>query len=296
MNKDNIFFGEVGLTTTSANYICNLAKEAYRLLDRALNNIQFYRSDMSLLSGGTSKILSIGNTLEELSQVEGALMNVAKLKSLIAWLREAIKAKDRLIKEANNLSEEDCAKALDLELPIRPVREDTPDTDDVIATYNIKQRNTIYQLNTLCAEIGQYIHIDGKFSQERLSLQDIIDKPVITQGDGRDMVVYTRTPNVTTDDVDAVYFRLQQKHREYQAQLNALMHEVETKVQEAERNANLKYEHEMSVYTNQMNLLLAKIKAYKDEQIIKAQSLKIIIPDSLKDIYNEVSQMGKKEK
>ena len=45
--------------------------------------------------------------------------------------------------------------------------------------------------------------------------------------------------------------------------------------------------------TESMNLLNAEIKAYKDTKITEAQSLKIIIPDSLKSIYNQLSNMGK---
>lgn len=46
-------------------------------------------------------------------------------------------------------------------------------------------------------------------------------------------------------------------------------------------------------YCNSMNLLNAEIKAYKDTKITEAQSLKIIIPDTLKSIYNQLSNMGK---
>lgn len=37
MKKDEIFFGEQGLTTTSANHLANKAKEAYLALEQLLS-------------------------------------------------------------------------------------------------------------------------------------------------------------------------------------------------------------------------------------------------------------------
>jgi hypothetical protein len=70
---------------------------------------------------------------------------------LIAWLRESIKAKERLIKEAENTSYEDYG----LEVPERPERAEYITEDDVIGMWSIKQRNRYYYLDTLCATIGQ---------------------------------------------------------------------------------------------------------------------------------------------
>ena len=53
------------------------------------------------------KTISLGNTEEELHSIPEFLNAVAQLKSFIAWIREAIKAKDRLIKEAKNLTDEE---------------------------------------------------------------------------------------------------------------------------------------------------------------------------------------------
>lgn len=83
MQKDLVFFkkeGEEGvaLTSTSANHIANLAKEYIQGVETQLNNICFFN-------------------------VEG----VAQAKSLIAWLREGIKAKENLMKGLQTISLED---------------------------------------------------------------------------------------------------------------------------------------------------------------------------------------------
>ena len=88
MLKDKIFFGESGLTTTSANHIANIAKEKYQLLLKQLETITLYNTNIGLI-GSEKQPLSYG--METLSNVKPSLETIAQLKSLIAWLREAIK-------------------------------------------------------------------------------------------------------------------------------------------------------------------------------------------------------------
>ena len=107
-------------------------------------------------------------------------------------------------------------------------------------------------------------------------------------------MLYTYEPSVSVDDVDTVFFSLQKQYREYQAELNSILHEVKTAVQEAQRKANLEYEETCANYNTQMNTIRARIKAYKDEQVSKAQALKIIIPDSLVSIYEEIQSIVKR--
>lgn len=293
MKKDLIFFGENGLTTTSANYLANIAKETYRMMEDTLNNYSFYTKKISLIGSDIEKTISLGNTEEELHSIPEFLNAVAQLKSFIAWIREAIKAKDRLIKEAKNLTDEEVAEALSIELPERPLKETVPTADDIIAAYNIKQRNRIYYLETMCSQIGSYIHPDGALTSARNDLKKALSSPNKVENTGRDTTIYSFIPTLELSKVDEIYFNLQATYRQYQAELNSLKHSIETAVQEEEKRINLEYAEALNNYCNSMNLLNAEIKAYKDTKITEAQSLKIIIPDSLKNIYNQLSNMGK---
>lgn len=163
MEKDKIFFGESGLTTTSANYVANLAKEAYQFVEEKLNSIQFYTTKVKLISSNENTLLSLGT--DDIEEIPTALKEVASLKSLIAWLREAIKAKEILIKEAKGLSYGDFG----IVTPEQPEMEETISEDHYIATLNIKQRNSYYYLDTLCAVLGNYIHPNGAYSKARKS-------------------------------------------------------------------------------------------------------------------------------
>lgn len=293
MEKDKIFFASEGLTTTSANHIANLAKEAYKSAESELNNIVFYTTEIGLLGSYETNTLKEGVTENYLDSIEPTLMKIAQLKSLIAWLREAIKAKDRLIREASGLSDTTIAEALGITLPEMPHSYMRLSTDEVVASWNIKQRNRYYYLDTVCAVIGSYIHPDGGYANAKENLIKILSEKHVTSGNGRDLVIYTRTPTVDIAKVDSTFFALQEEYRGYQAELNSMKHQIELVLQEDDREKSQKEEEESKTYQAASLVASAQISAYRKDMVRSMQSLKIVIPDSLKGIYEFISKMGK---
>lgn len=287
MKKDEIFFGVSGLTSTSANYICNLSKESYTQIEKELNNIRFYDKDMQLIGTPGRQIISEGT--KDVSDIINKLDRIAKLKSLIAWLREALKAKDRLFKEAENMSYEDFG----LEVPEQPERPIYLTEDDVISTWNIKQRNRYFYLETLCSQIGKYIHPDGVFSHERERMYDAIHNPREIMGGGRDTIVYTYTTSIDPSEVEAKFMEMQNLHRSYQAELNSMKHEIETVLENDKKEKDLNFQHEYLVWSNKKVDINNQLHILKNEKLSDLQKLKIVIPDGLKSIYEEVSVTGK---
>lgn len=287
MEKDLIFFGESGLTSTSANFIANLAKEKYSTLEQTLNNIRFYTTTVKLLGSSDESLVSSG--VSSVAHVESYLKQIAKLKSLIAWLREAISAKDRLIKECQN---GDYAY-YGMQVPEQPEREESITADDVIATFNIKQRNRYYYLESYCSTIGKYIHPNGVFAMEREKLHNIKQNPHEVSGNGRDTIIYSRKASMPADMVDEEFMSLQQTYREYQAELNSIKHEIEDAVTKDAAKKNIAYDEKMSDYRNIMLSLSAQLATKRKESVTAASNLKIVIPDTLKDIYEDVKELGK---
>ncbi len=303
MKKDEIFFGAQGLTSTHANYLSNVAKELYQQLEKELANVRFYNKYMTLIGTNTKDVICEGrNTVSDFNE---KLDRVAKLKSLISWLREAISAKSRLTKEAENASYEDFR----IELPEPPVDEPPVKPtylteDDVIGTWGIKQRNRYYYLETLCAQYGKFIHPDGTFSNAREELYDRLNNPRTVSGNGRDTIVYVYEPSISTDEVESKFMELQNKHREFQAELNSMKHEIEQALDEDKRTKNLeyetaynnyriKYQAECDKFRHTMEAKSAELKSLKQTNLQTVQALKIVIPDSLKAVYEEVSAQGK---
>ena len=288
MEKDLIFFGESGLTSTSANFIANMAKEMYATAESNLDSMIFYDTTVKLI--GTSEETPISKGADDTTWIPQTLKEIAQLKSLIAWLREAIKAKERLVKEAQDGDYE----WYSLSIPERPEREDYITKDDVIASLNIKQRNRYYYLEAFCATIGQYIHPGGVLARERDQLKKVLNHPHEIQGSGRDTLMYTRTSSVDVHEVENCFMSLQQTYREYQAELNSIKYEIEDAVNKDTARKNIDYNEKMKLYQNQMAQIDAELTMKRKEAVQAASNLKIIIPDSLKAIYEKVQSMGKK--
>lgn len=287
MEKDKIFFGENGLTSTSANFIANLAKEMYRSKEEYLNSIVFYTTTVKLLGTNDESLLKEG--ISSTDNIYGTIKEIAQLKSLIAWLREAIKAKERLSVEAENISYGE----LGIEIPEVPVCEKYLTEDDVISSWNIKQRNRYYYLEAFCATIGEYIHPNGSIAAERNKLQKVIQEPHTVSGTGRDTLMYTRTPSLPVEEVEETYMTLQQKYRAFQAELNSLKHQIEDTIQKDIATKRIQYESAVSEYRDTMRIFEAQLASKRKEAVQAVTNLKIIIPDSLQTIYDMVKSTGK---
>ena len=279
MKKDEIFFAENGLTTTSANHIANIAKEKYQVLMKKLTGLEFYDSKVVSLMGSSEAFLSEGIT--DLSNIKKDLLDIAKLKSLIAWLREAIKAKEVLRQEA-------LSSTYNLVKPILPLEEDPITEEDVIGSWSIKKRNRYYYLDSVCATIGTYIHPGQPFAIARDNFTEKLSKPRKTSGSGRDMVIYTYTPSVSQEEVESTFMDLQETYRNYQSELNSMKYEIEETVKASKIDCMNKnslayaaYSTEQQKYTNELALL-------REKEAVRISHLKIVIPDALQDIYNQV--------
>ena len=105
MKADYIYFGDAGMTSTSANHAANMAKESVRHLMDELAGVSFYGTTVSLLSSGAgAKQSKVGNTAEQLDGTYDKLKTIGEAHALIAWLREAIKARERLLAEVKNMT------------------------------------------------------------------------------------------------------------------------------------------------------------------------------------------------
>lgn len=299
MQKDLVFFkkeGEEGvaLTSTSANHIANLAKEYIQGVETQLNNICFFNTEVALVGsvGGTSTI-QIGGTPEVLNNLQSLLEGVAQAKSLIAWLREGIKAKENLMKSLQAFSLDDWCRENGIAKP------ETPDYGHILteveyyASLPIKERNRYYQLETEAAVFGKYIHPDGYLSDARKKLKDKLQHPHEVDGKGRDALIYTYTPTVAVVEVDSVFFELQKKHREIQAQLNAIKYNCEQAINESTNKVNTEYMAASQKYQAELKDVLGAFKTWKDEKSQEYSKLKIVVPNSLLGIYNTINSLGK---
>lgn len=298
MQKDLVFFkkeGEEGvaLTSTSANHIANLAKEYIQGVETQLNNVCFFNAEVSLVGSTGASIIQTGGTSEVLNNLQSLLEGVAQAKSLIAWLREGIKAKENLIKDLQNIGLEGWCNENGLAYPEAPSRGHVLTEVEYYASLPIKERNRYYQLETEAAVFGKYIHPNGHLSDARKELKDKLQHPHEVDGKGRDALIYTYTPTVNVAEVDNVFFELQKKHREVQAQLNAMKYSCEQAINESTSKVNSEYMVASQKYQARLKEILGAFKTWNDEKSQEYSKLKIVIPNSLLGIYNTINSLGK---
>lgn len=293
MKKDLIFLGESGLTSTSANHIANLAKEYIQNIEFALNSMDFYEGKVTIIGSNNYNVVNEGASSNNLAEVPDMLDCVYRAKSLIAWLREGIKAKDSLLKEVKYLDLQNFCEMKGLEYPIQPEEEDTLTEDEYVSKLSIKDRNRYYMLQTKCAVLGQAIHPTGHFSNARKELANKVQHPHAISGTGRDALLYTYTPTVTTDEVEDLFFKLQSDYRASQAELNGILHKKDEAITLDEQTKSAKYAEECDNYSNAIASLNAQLRTFKVEAAKGIQELKIVIPNELKSIYDTISKLGK---
>ena len=294
MKKDEIFFGEQGLTSTSANHVANMAKELYQHLEEEIENLSLCNESIILLGSNMMPTqYATGKDDDFLESLPEKLKTIAELKSLIAWLREAIAARKALTSELEDIGLEDWCHSQDIEYPQQPVMGHVLTEDEYYGSLSIKERNAYYMLETKCAVIGKFIHKNGRLSTERRKLTAVIQNPSILKENGRDTTIIHRVPSVTTEQVDKVFFELQAKHREYQAALNSIMHKCELAIEQSHLEVDTKYKADSAEYKAVYTELLGRFTEWKHQQAVALQKLKIIIPDNLKPIYEKVCALGK---
>lgn len=299
MQKDLVFFkkeGEEGvaLTSTSANHIANLAKEYIQGVETRLNNICFFNAEVALIgSVSVASTIQTGVSSEALDSLQSMLDEVAQAKSLIAWLREGIKAKENLMKDLQTISYEDWCEENGIVKPESPNYGHVLTEAEYYASLPIKERNRYYQLETEAAVLGKYIHPDGYLSDARKELKDKLQHPHKVDGKGRDALIYTYTPTVDVAQVDNVFFELQKKHREVQAQLNAIKYSCEQAINESTNKVNTEYMAASQKYQAELKDILGAFKTWKDAKSQEYSKLKIVVPNSLLGIYNTIDFLGK---
>lgn len=295
MEKDLIFFGESGLTSTSAGHVANLAKEYIAGLEEFVNSLSFIATDVQLLISQETKTLTRGNDAGDLSKLKGALTKIAEAKSLIAWLREAIKAKEKMTHAITQITKEDWCISTGRYYPEFPSDDPYYTEEMEVNKMSIKDRNNYYKLQTYASVFGKVIHPDGPLSNARKVFADKLRHPTELQGSGRDGIIYSYSPTVTQKELEDTFFELQNAQRSMQAEFNKIAHTVKENVF-IENNRRVKERNTLyAKYKADTEILNKEFTQYTETEIKKISDLKIIIPHDLEGIYNAVRTLGKNE-
>lgn len=286
------FFGVSGLTSTSANHIANMAKEYYQALNERLENIKWYDTNIQLISANENKTLSKGQTSTE---INATIEKIYKCKALIAWLREALKAKDEIVRDIRNTTlSEFLVRWYPEEVKVEePARPNTYTEEDYWATKLVSEHFRYLNLETKVSTYGKFIHPNGRINDSKKELIKIINNPTKVSGTGRDTIIYEYVPCVSLENVEAMFFALQKIHREAQAELNSMKHDMEMAIARENDARTEEYNTLMSEYQKIRHGHTVSYETWKQTALGDARNLKIIIPTQLQGIYKEINDLGK---
>lgn len=279
------FLGKDGVTATSANHLANIAKEMYEAVQNKLESIKLYSRDFMLAVNGNVFRVENESEKSELAELSEGLKTVGGLKSLIAYLREGIKMKEKL---ATDDSFEKHIEALveegreDLK---KPENKDFVTFDDEFAKLTAEQKAKYYALEAKCSTIGAFIHPDGVFAKARKDFFDNKKNPTKICGRGQEAEISSFTSSFTDEEVDSVFFAMQREYRNIQAELNKMKADVDAKVADANNEiAGDNYSR------RELWLNARKVERVKYDEAVRV--LKIVIPQNLKDIYETVNKVA----
>jgi hypothetical protein len=287
IEETKVFFGENGITATSARHLANRVKEEIRSIESKMNNVSFYDTSVELLDSTVEKTLSKGVHSYFLLELENNFEYIGKMHSFMAWLNEAIKAKDLNTKTINSISLEIYCEMEGLELPKRPKNVQLTTFEEVLGKLSVRERQEYLYLNAHASQIGKYI-VDGNFSKAKREYERIKSNPIEIKGEGKNAMIYKYVSSVNEDTLEQVHVLLMEKNRSLNARLNSIKYRIEQEVLDFNQLETKRYGRELEEYNNGISLYLNKLDKWRNDALNEVRKLKIVIPNELNDIYEKL--------
>lgn len=320
MKKINeIFFskaGEKGITATSANYLANIATEECEKVAKELAGVSFINTDIAIVGSAERNLAHRGFDETDLKHIPKDIEMIANLTCFISYIREAIKAKDDEMRQAESLTFDAYIKLRGIELPPLPVEPLAPDKPelptqlDVVADMTASERLQYLSNEAIAATYGKYIHSDGLINQARDEMHTLLSNPVVASGAGRDTIIRYHSYSVSSTLVDETFMNLQNIYRTSEKALNGLKYSIKEELKTRQvaiendyRKAIDQYHIDYDKYAtecNARNIIIEGIRseyaAYRTSLINEISKLKIRIPKNLESTFHYLDSLGKEEK
>lgn len=295
---NNVFFENGFLTSTEAQNICNIAKEAVTNEHERLSAVSFYDTEIASIISPEA-FIKTKISPNDISWISESLDKIGRYNALNAWLKEAIKAKEEAMDEVDIMDVTTLDFYEDYIKPAEPtIGYDSFDEEQVMSEWSADKLNRYYTLNSEAAVIGKYIHDSGAIAKARKDLVNKMANPSTVSGQGRETIVYKYIPSVDTEVVEGIYMSLLAKHRKLNAELNSLKAEIKETINKknieasiAFRDKHTEWEHKISEYYSLVKQRDAKINEYKISEKERISKLKINVPSSLMDTYKEIKAL-----
>lgn len=295
---NNVFFENGFMTSTEAQNICNIAKEAVTNEHERLSAVSFYDTEIASIISPEA-FIKTKISPNDISWISESLDKIGRYNALNAWLKEAIKAKEEAMDEVDIMDVTTLDFYKDYIKPVEPtIGYNSFDEEQIMSEWSADKLNRYYTLNSEAAVIGKYIHDSGAIAKARKDLVNKMANPSTVSGQGRETIVFKYIPSVDTEIVEGTYMSLLAKHRKLNAELNSLKAEIKETINKknieasiAFRDKHTEWEYKISEYYSLVKQRDAKINEYKISEKERISKLKINVPSSLMDTYKEIKAL-----
>ena len=308
MEYKSVFFakeGEKGLNETSASHLCALASQVKEHHESILKNVSFIDSFIDVVgSDANPKRTNIG--MKSIEEIDIAIKEIGKMNAFISWFAEARELLENVRTAVNATTMDAWMKASGIEKPEKPeptaseVKNST--LDDMIDELSVKDRQMYLALEAKASVYGKFIHPDQPMDRARNRMHEIVSKPYVSEGRGRDTIIHHHVPSIDTEIVDEEFNKLQAEYRKIEQQLNHMKSDLRKKLrirnteENNERNLRLqKYKEERAAYDNKMRELTLQYNQWVLDENAKISKIKFIIPDNLKETYTYLDNLTPKD-
>lgn len=287
--------GKSGLTSTSANHLANLAKQEYARAESELDSVRFTNKFIQVLNAQTGRVLlESGLTAEELKEIKGKLDHIANLKGFIAWLREAINAKDNLLSwftvytSFQKWIEEYHPEFID----------EKPEKSKITSAINKMSehdRAKYYMTEAIAATYGSFIHPNSSGDVAYKNMLKHIQNPREISVLGNDNIITEYAPSIDVEVVEDYLSQIRSQWRGFEASLNCVKAKLEeddfnesSASSDAFKSALLAFNEKRAALMEEYDTYLAGIR----KQI---QSIKLNVPSVFQETYKHLQSLGKEK-
>lgn len=297
---NEIYFGAEGMTSTSAQHVSAMANVMVNDIKERLNGLRLYQKSIRVIGEQETVTEVVNNTLPEIAE---GVKTIAKANALIAWLREAVKERQAGMDDITNMNLDAWMEMMGKELPEQPKAPTSPrinfqDYQTILDTgLSVKEYNRFMELASTLAVYGEMIHEQGLLTRHKKELHRIMQNPTEVKESGRDTIITTYKIDVNVhSDLDRLYIQLQSEYRKLQAEKNGieakfsnLAAEYQQRKLDEYKTASAQYNEDMKQWQMERKAMELQMAEWKKAQLDRLAALKIIIPNDLKPLFQELS-------
>ena len=296
---NDIYFGEEGMTSTSAQHVSAMANVMVQDVKQHLMGLRLYEKSIRVIGDVECKVETVNNTLPEISD---GVKQICKANALIAWLREAVKEREQAQQYIQDMTLDKWMELQGIEKPASPVPPMMPkinfqDYKTILDTgLTVKEYNRFVELNSALAVYGEMIHDKGLLTRQKNELARILQNPTEVKESGRDTIITTYKVDVNVAvDIDKLYTELQSEYRKLQAEKNGIEAKFsnmamayQTRKMEEWKAAKAQYDRDLTRVNSELVGIQTQMQEWKKQRLEELAALKIIIPNDLKALYKSL--------